>query len=940
MSFNLNIGPVVNSNAYLSDILQPYNTHLRVAHLNCNSIRPSSRTTKFDEISCVLRGSAFDVIGISETWLKEEVSTSAVNFKDYGFCRNDRVGCRGGGVGIYISDKIQYKVVFKTSVLNKCESLFVELSSGNNKYLFGVVYLPPPADLQAFEMLHSELFLNYTSTIIVGDFNLNLFDVFKSELLRSFCARTNLSICHNSKPTHYDVRHLSTSLIDFFLVSDRSAVAFSGQVQCPSISHHALIFAAFSFGVANNEIVVTHRNYNQINWDGIASYMSTYDDSFFWRSVDVEDKCLILTSLLSDLFTFVPVRRAISSTDNGWMRSREIVLSRSLRDMAFRTYKRDPTTVNWGIFCRYRNKAKRIIRREKRRHFVKLFRGLDNSGMWKVLKGAGCLSSDGMAFNGDANIVNEFFVTGVNSVGRSSINWENISEVGAFSFRCVDEAELLDALNKVKSNSIGVDGIPIRFIKIIYPIISRFVLNFVNSILTTSVFPAAWKSARVVPIPKSGTIRGMEDLRPISILPALSKVVEHLIKKLILHSCESKISVSQYAFRRNFNTTSLLLNLTDDIRTYVNERKLSVLVSLDLTKAFNSICYSTTIIKLCEKFGFSKSACQLILSFLSGRTQFVDLNGSYSSELVLESGVPQGSVLGPLLFILYINDLFDVLGTSICRPFVFADDIMLLFNTDRDFIDVLENNINFCLRNISAWATENSLAINPLKTKGMLFGSPGLSLPELNVCVSERRIEFVSQHKCLGVIIDNNLKFESHINSLHQKIFFILRRVYSMNIYLPLSIRTRVAKTLMMPLILYGLEVISGTISLNLDKLGRVVNAIVRYVYTVRRREHISEFVKKFLGFSFMEFIKYRNVCFFYKTIKEAAIVQLCNRFCFSRSTRSKQILIPRIRCSTFGRSFSVRIARWWNTLPHELKIFSHTNNVFRLKLARYFLST
>lgn len=804
-----------------------------------------------------------------------------------------------------------------------------------------MVYLPPPADLLTFETLHTELFLNYNNIIAVGDFNLNQFDSNKSYQLRLFCTRNNLSICHNCKPTHFDITHSSTSLLDLFLVSDSGIVNFSSQVQCPSISHHALIFATFKMNIEVIDRVIVYRDFGSIDWNSLHNYLSCFDFSRIFNSVDIDEKVSTFSSLMEVLYSFVPIRtKRVQSTDDRWIKSREVVLARSLRDLAMKDYDADPSEQRWKTFCKLRNRAKNVMRRVRRKYFANLFWGLDNCGLWRVLKRSGCVPTEGFVYDEDVDTLNLYFVGGLDNGEWEGIDLDDFNNsVDLFSFHCIDENELLEAFNKVKSKSIGVDGIPISFLKTIYPLISDVILNLVNCILTTSSFPTSWKLARVVPIPKSNTVRGVDDLRPISILPAISKVVEHLVKNQILSHVERNIFQSQFAFRSGYSTTSLLLALTDDIRRSENDNCLSLLVSLDLTKAFNSICYTNLLIKLRDQFGFSKSACKLIMSFISERKQFVDLNGSFSSNLRLSSGVPQGSVLGPLLFILYINDLPSVLN-DMCKTFIFADDILLLFRTERVFSDLLECNVNFCLSNIFQWTMSNSLVVNPVKTKAMLFGSSNRYISNLNLHINNYQIELVNHHKCLGIVIDEQLNFELHIAFVQRKVSFILRRLHSANIFLPLWIKLRIAKALLMPQVLYGLEIISGTTSNYLSKLRRVVNSIVRFVYNIRVWDHVSEHVANFLGCPFNEFVKFRNLFFFYRTFKSRTVMQLYNTFIFSRSTRHKQILIPRIRCSFFGRSFGIRIARWWNCLPHELRIFSQSNNAFRLKLFNHFVGS
>lgn len=933
MALNNNMGPLISSSSYINSTLRSFSNQLKVSHLNCRSITP-----KLDELKLILKNNPLDIFSVSETWLSNVVSDRAVAMPGFKLCRNDR-SSRGGGVALYISNKLKYKYVFKISDSNACESLFVELYFGNATLLLGVVYLRN-GDLVSFENYHRNLFVKYTNIIISGDFNCNMFDSIKSNSLRSLCTRCSLSVIHNSRPTHYDIARDSSSLIDFFLVSKIESCCYSDQVQCPYVSDHALIFGSFVFRVEDLQEFVEFRDFNNINWDGLLSFASNFDLSLFFSSNDVDTKCTIISSLFDSFLSYVPLtRRRIRCENDSWMDSRTITYARSLRDLAFSAFRLNRSSDNWRIYCKLRNKAKSVIRREKRKHFSRLFNGLDSGGMWKVLRGSGCVGNDDVVCDYNAGDLNDFFVGGTNFDNDEHFNFDFDDSVNSFSFRCVNELELLEALNRVRSRSVGVDSISIKFIKIVFPYISSLILDFVNTILTTSVFPLAWKTARVVPIPKTKVVRGLDDFRPISILPALSKVVEHLLKNQILQSDFISISESQFAFRQGYNTTSLLLKLTDDIRCNVNNNKLSVLVSLDLSKAFNSIDHGKMISKLRNEFNFSKPACRLVMSYLCGRSQFVALNNDISSLRSLYSGVPQGSVLGPLLFILYINDLPRLVNSRGCQSFLFADDVFLLFDGNRRFTELLEGNVNCSLDRVLQWVTENSLSLNSSKSKAVMFGLSNRVNFDLDVFLGEDRIELVNQLRCLGIVLDNSLSFESHINIVCGRVWGALRKMYSTNIFIPFSVKQKIAHAVLMSQVLYGLEVVSGTIGVNFIKLKRVVNAIVRFIYNVRRRDHISEYVRRFLGCSFNEFVKYRILYFFHKVMKSGKPLLLRNNFVFTRSTRNPQLHISRIRNSTFERSFMIRVARCWNPLPYGLRIFSQSNNVFKLKILDYFNS-
>ncbi|KAI8115879.1 hypothetical protein CVS40_11978 [Lucilia cuprina] len=374
-SGNLNLGPIVGNGRSAKIHLGNLESGLKIGHCNCQSIKPAPYSTKYDEFRDLIQGTSFDIVGVSETWLKPEVPNGAVAIDGYTFCRNDRPRDDGGagGVGLYISKSIVYRKVFTHSHYKKCEILFIEISVDTSVILVGVVYLPN-GNTDIFESTVSDLFERYNNIIIVGDFNNDLFDPLKAGRFRSVCNRMNLSILHNSVPTHIDVRHNTTTLLDYFLFNGQLHLNTKGQMQCPFLSsHHAFIYASFRLQVSSDNNLskfIEYRNFSLVNVNDLALCVLEEDFSNFYTTTDIDLKTCMLDSLISKMLSFVPISRFKIKQRVECITSRDIIYSRSLRDIAYKGYIADPTPSKWRIFCKYRNRAKRTIRRIKKAIFI------------------------------------------------------------------------------------------------------------------------------------------------------------------------------------------------------------------------------------------------------------------------------------------------------------------------------------------------------------------------------------------------------------------------------------------------------------------------------------------------------------------------------------------------------------------------------------------
>jgi len=301
----------------------------------------------------------------------------------------------------------------------------------------------------------------------------------------------------------------------------------------------------------------------------------------------------------------------------------------------------------------------------------------------------------------------------------------------------------------------------------------------INKSLESGIFPDKFKIANVVPIFKAKDKQEFSNYRPISLLSNVSKLLEKIVhRRLYKFMNDSNILYSsQYGFRNNHSTIQAITELVGNILKGFDKKEVTLSIFLDLSKAFDTIDHSILLNKL-EHYGIRGLPLQWLKSYLSGRRHYVEYKGVKSDLMSVSCGVPQGSVLGPLLFIIYTNDLANV--SKLISTILFADDTTL-YCTGKD-LNILVNNVNRSLIDVVDWFRANKLSLNICKTNFILFHSRNMDMSQTNIdlVMGDIHIERVNNGKFLGMILDNLLEWQSHICSLESKMskqLYILNKV-------------------------------------------------------------------------------------------------------------------------------------------------------------------
>ena len=406
-------------------------------------------------------------------------------------------------------------------------------------------------------------------------------------------------------------------------------------------------------------------------------------------------------------------------------------------------------------------------------------------------------------------------------------------------FSNVSESEILAFVNSIPADKSTNDHIPQRIFKQILPSFISPLTHIVNLSLRTGVMPDSCKVAIVTPIHKSGNLEDPGNYRPISILPVLSKTIEYFVNSQLTQYLDDRglLSNCQYGFRKDHSTTYLMLDLFDRIYTAKSKQKRPGIIFLDIKKAFDTVNHNILISKL-KHYGIRDVALKWFESYLTGRKQQTRVGSRISNFMELTSGVPQGSILGPILFSIFINDLPSACIFS--NLYLFADDGALYFdNINR------ENYFDLKLEMISVynWLQANKLALNNDKTKLIIFDSkPNLDavLVEMKDNVTLVICECKSQ-KYLGLIVDNKLNFYEHIDHIKRKIAKRIGALYRSKYLLPLKFRKMFANALMLPHFDYLDIIWSKTFQTKLKELDIIYKKVAKVALDVNVTESSIE---------------------------------------------------------------------------------------------------
>ena len=800
------------------------NNSFSLLHINIRSLKKN-----IDSLKLLLSEIKFEfkTICLTETWCNEEDAgeDSLFHLPQYTCIHQVRSDRRGGSVCIYVHNSLTFKKRDDLCTLSAgVESLSLEILNTKTKNtILNVTYRPPDGSIQEFETFFNSLLSKTTNTnknlVTVGDFNLNLLDYSQNNKVKNY---VNKLFQHNllpmiNKPTR--VSRKSISIIDhintnFYFHSNVK----SGIIKTP-ISDH---FPVFMSAEENSEIF-TEKNeishiYKRIITDEKIQIFKSKIHDFDWQEVLIQTDTnkaymsflKILSSVYDEVFPKESIRLKTKSILSPWITT-GIRKSSKKKQKLYQKFLKRRTSENEARYIEYRKLFESIRKKAKKSYYSKqIIKHIGNiKKSWEIMKeiiGKSKVVRNNLPkllrvnnvniFDKTeiANKFNQFFVEiGPNLAEKitpskqSFETYMNPTNTKIFAEEHLSINELKDAFFTMKSNkSPGVDEIDVNVVKKCFGTLATPLHHIFDLSLSQGIFPDSLKVAKVTPIYKKDDPTELGNYRPISVLPCFSKVLERIMyNRLYKHLKENSILYNkQFGFQKAHSTEHAILELIDKLLTRFEQNEFTLGVFIDLSKAFDTVDHSILLRKL-EIYGVKGKNLSWFQSYLSNRKQCVSISSNeHTSFLKITCGVPQGSILGPLLFILYINDLKNV--SKLIDPIMFADDTNL-FTSHKD-VRTLINITNNELKKLNDWFTANKLSLNTKKTQFSLFhkstmkDSIPLKIPKLTI--NDKEITRCQSVKFLGVLLDENINWKDHISTVENKISKNIGLLYRARPYL------------------------------------------------------------------------------------------------------------------------------------------------------------
>jgi hypothetical protein len=816
--------------------------------------------------------------------------------------------------------------------------------------------------------------LTSPDVIVIGDMNINIketnFDI--DTYLDNFFANGFVSFMN----LYTRVTAYTKSCIDHIFVRSNDLDKYrSALVKLNITDHYAVALSVQIKDVKNdNDATTSHNLVSKINFDNLNDNLSAEDWTIVLDESDVNKAMSLFIEILQRNITRATSCSTVSAKDrkiNPWMTT-AILKSVRIKDKLYKRAKKHPhNEVYQGEFVKYRNVLKKTITKAKGTYYQdRMYKAKgDSRKQWQILneitgsKKQSRKYPDKITVNGASISLNDEpkkytneFNTFFSNIGRNLAN--NIKQNykpqckympksvnNSFFIAPVTEDEIAALINSLElGKSCGPDGISSRVVKATKLVIGPILVHLFNLSFTTGIFPQILKDTVVVPIFKKGCVNDPNNYRPIALLSVFSKLLEKAMKNRLVTYFEKNalFHCNQYGFREKCSTEDAVQNLLAKVCAALDSNNTALAVFLDLTKAFDTVDHNRLLRKL-DLYGVRGLAGDWFTNYLSNRHQITRINGHVSDSALVVTGVPQGSVLGPVLFLIYINDIYNLNTHSSISSF--ADDTALL-NTNKNKEQAYRN-VEADLSLIGDWFVENLLTLNATKSNHIDFSlkkdteplSSNLvmhSCSFLNPLCHCPQISKTEHVKYLGVTLDYRLDWRNQVDLIVHKLRAMICKMYYLRKIISLSTLKIFYFAMCHSHLQYSVLCWGGTYRSILNPIIKLQNRIVRVMTFKKQSDHSNPIYRQLGILPVRHLFVYKTLVYFRK-IKAHSTTRLITNY-HTRSESNYYVLQPKVAKEKFHKCNYYLGSKFYNIVPKPIKEINEINR-FQKQIFKWVIS-
>jgi hypothetical protein len=969
----------------LSGDIHPNPGPLKVCLINARSLVAGTDTgksiqgqySKIDEINVsIIQLHNPDIISVTETWLNNAILNIDLTIPGYNIYRKDR-NRQGGGILVYVKDHLSV-IHRKEMEPNDVESLVIQCNFGSKSVLISSWYRPPNQNVDCIDRfienfswsVNSSLSENHSMFVCLGDFNDRCIDWNndhdRSELgnkLRDCIKYLNLyqMVTECTRITEH-----SAYLLDLCITDSPAYVTKTYTLDEIGNLDHKPVIAEFNYKYVNNRTMTREVwHYNNGDYQSFNSDITDID----WNDILVENDINLSTEQLTEKILqlaeqHIPKRTVHSRTkDKLWFNGRIKKLIR-IRNRWNGTYNRTKLEVHKATRDVYRKLVKIEIEKAKLRHTESLIRSLSDPKIqckkyWTIVRelygnkvkvGIPTLKDNGRYYCTDmekANLLCDYFTDKCSlplpPAGYRLPEFHFVTNARLGDVEISEETTMkrLSKLNVSKAN--GPDKISNRLLRECATSLAHPLSRLFRISLDNGEYPASWKLSNSSPVYKKDDDSCKDNYRPISLLSCISKVFEKTLFDPLYKFCvdNNLLTERNSGFKQLDSTVNQLVHITHSIYQGLDAKQNVCSVFLDISKAFDRVYHKGLIFKL-KQLGITGNLLSLLTSYLDNRYHRVVVNGQCSEWKCVKAGVPQGSILGPLLFLIYINDIIDNINSNI---YLFADDTSLMRNIDQLDIQGSFDSINDDLQKLHEWSLQWRVDFNAKKSCHLILTKQTNPPDYPTIYMGNTEIRRVNAHKHLGIIFSSDMTWSDHVNSIRDKAMRRTSSLKRISYMVPRKTLIHLYKSIIRPVLEYGCVVFD-----NIDQ--RKVNtleSVQRNAGLICTNGYKSTSHNKLLRELGWQKLETRRTVFrlllLYKIMNNQTpnyLKRLMPLYVQERShyqlRNSTDLSIFNCRLSCYYRSYFPKSVREWNTLNNDLRE-CQSLSVFRRKLKGFFFT-